>query len=148
MALLFYFSSQPYHQQDLRPNLHRILPEQFIIDHFSGVELHYSGEIISIKHSGVDGFVEFFIRKAAHLSIYGLLGMLMYRALRKTPKARSQILWFALIICFLYAGTDEMHQYLTGERTPLFADVLLDTFGASLGMLVCRKIMTDPKLIQ
>ncbi|MFE5426943.1 VanZ family protein [Peribacillus simplex] len=37
------------------------------------------------------------------------------------------------LVCVLFSA-DELHQKLTGGRTPLWQDVMLDTFGGSLGM--------------
>lgn len=133
MAVIFYFSSQPYHQQDLRPKLHKLLPEQMISEQFSNIEFNYAGETVSINRLGVPGFVEFFIRKGAHLFIYFCLGGTVAFALGHM-KRRGLLFLYSLLICFLYAGSDEFHQSLTGDRTPLLIDVAVDTLGAAIGI--------------
>jgi VanZ family protein len=135
MAVIFYFSSQPYHQQDLRPKLHELLPEQRIIEQFSSVEFNYAGETVSIKHLGVPGFVEFFIRKGAHFFIYWLLGFSVAYALISS-RFRLRYFLFSVLICALYASTDEFHQFITGDRTPLITDVGIDTLGAAVGVVM------------
>ncbi|WP_363320592.1 VanZ family protein [Peribacillus sp. Bi134] len=37
------------------------------------------------------------------------------------------------LICILFSA-DDLHQKLTGGRTPLLQDVMLDTFGGLLGI--------------
>lgn len=36
-----------------------------------------------------------------------------------------------------YAGLDEFHQMITGGRTPLFQDVMLDAMGALTAIVIC-----------
>mgnify|MGYP003309055667 FL=1 len=43
---------------------------------------------------------------------------------------------YSIIICFIYACTDEIHQLYVVGRTGQFIDVLIDTIGALLGCLV------------
>lgn len=140
MAAIFYFSSQPYHQQDLRPKLHDLLPEQRIIEQFSNVEFNYAGETVSIKHLGVPGFVEFFIRKGAHFFIYFSLGLSVAYALLST-RHWVRLFLYSVLICALYAGSDEFHQSLTGDRTPLITDVGIDTFGAAVGVVLMLLVL-------
>ncbi|WP_434011092.1 VanZ family protein [Peribacillus simplex] len=40
----------------------------------------------------------------------------------------------ALICVLFYASTVELHQKLTGGRTPLWQDAMLDTFAGLLGI--------------
>ena len=41
-----------------------------------------------------------------------------------------------LALAALYAASDEIHQYFVPSREARFGDVLLDTFGAALGLLI------------
>ncbi len=77
------------------------------------------------------------IRKVAHFCIYGLLGSLTFGiALTfKNWSVKKRIL-IPLIYCFLYASSDEIHQLFVSERSGKIADVLLDTSGAILGIVV------------
>ena len=43
-----------------------------------------------------------------------------------------------LLLVFLYAASDEFHQSFVPTRTPLFSDVLIDTAGGAIGLLVLR----------
>src|SRR3954470_17134565 len=71
------------------------------------------------------------IRKCAHLTEYAVLAMLLWRAVRKDSRPWS---WreatIAVLIVFLYASTDELHQMFVPTRTPMISDVFIDTSGA------------------
>lgn len=135
MSAIFYSSSQTYQQQDMRPWLHDKLPEQFIEEHFSEVKLTYDGNEISIATKGVAGFVEFIIRKAAHIFAFMILSILLLFAIWHTTKLS---IWIKAILTlvgsFLYACSDELHQMYTGDRLPKFQDVVIDTFGSIIGI--------------
>lgn len=42
----------------------------------------------------------------------------------------------SLIIGFLYAITDELHQFFVPGRGPLFSDILIDSLGVLIGIIV------------
>ncbi|MBP1154410.1 MULTISPECIES: VanZ family protein [unclassified Paenibacillus] len=137
MAVIFLFSSQSYEKQDLRPLLHNQLPEQLIVKHLSDVRLYYGGSEVSIRAKGVPSFVEFFIRKSAHLFIYMVLGFLTLRLAAVFVERKLWLLAvYSLLFCSLYAVLDELHQMITPHRTSMLTDVLLDTCGAGIGILI------------
>lgn len=137
MLVLFISSSMTYRQQTSVPFLERCLkgmPLRGFLEQFS---LKYAGSVISVKTSGYYKFIEFFIRKGAHFGTYFLLGSFLYLGVRD----RMNVTWLSAFMCVLaslgYAATDEFHQMLTGGRTPLFQDVMLDGTGALCGILLC-----------
>src|SRR5271166_672471 len=64
------------------------------------------------------------VRKAAHFTEYGILFWLLVRG----PMARRPYL--ALMLCVVYALTDEGHQAFVPGRTASLYDVALDSSGA------------------
>lgn len=93
--------------------------------------------------------VHLIVRKAAHLSEYAVLGLLTFRAIRRSQPstARRWSAWtvggVALIIAATYAATDEYHQSWVPGRTPALGDVLIDSCGAAVGLsLICLKNFT------
>ncbi len=74
-----------------------------------------------------------FIRKTAHVTEYFILFQFIFLGLGKGfpwPKRG----YFALFLTFLFAASDEFHQIFIPGRTGLVQDVLIDTFGALLGL--------------
>lgn len=133
MILIFLLSSQSYREQTLVPNIEKNTSEQSIADFFGGIRFSYGGHEISVESLGGASFVEFFIRKAAHLGSYALLAALLVYALSGGSTSNRRNLIYAILIAFLYACTDELHQSFTPGRTAMVQDVLLDTVGASCG---------------
>jgi len=84
--------------------------------------------------------VVFAVRKAAHVTEYAILALLVWRALQK-PNAGNPRPWHwsharsALIVVALYATSDEIHQAFVPTRQASVWDVLLDTLGGALGLL-------------
>lgn len=86
------------------------------------------------------------VRKAAHLCEYAILAGLWWRALRE-PARRAGRAWDwtvagqCVLLCALWAASDELHQAFTATRTASGWDVLLDTTGAVLGLLLLRVVV-------
>ena len=91
------------------------------------------------------GSVQYGIRKTGHVTEYAVLALLFWRARRKTfspdtPRWNWREAGFAILFSTLYAVTDEFHQYFVATRQGSVWDVLIDTSGAVLGMLLLWKI--------
>ncbi len=93
--------------------------------------------------------IHYYVRKAAHVTEYAVLGILAVRALRQIMHGiHSRVLWGgAWLFATLYAASDEFHQRFVLGRTPKLTDVLLDSVGASIGiglmLLVRRRTIAD-----
>ena len=74
------------------------------------------------------------VRKIAHYSIYFLLGIFVYNVVYCMKIKYKMII--AIIICFLYASFDEVHQLFVSGRTGQFRDILIDTLGAISSILI------------
>lgn len=82
------------------------------------------------------------VRKLAHMSIYAVLGMLCVSALythRLQNWVRPSL---ASLICMSYAISDEWHQTMVPGRSGELRDVLIDSLGALLGVLLVFIIYT------
>lgn len=77
----------------------------------------------------------FLIRKGAHFTEYGILSLLIWRGWR-LEWGGIPPWWGPVLICFLYACTDEFHQSFVPGRGAAFSDVLIDTSGALVAMLL------------
>ena len=93
--------------------------------------------------------VQFFVRKAAHLSEYLFLAMLLWRAFRHVSRwqTKMSILFLAVwLICLLFAASDEFHQSFVPSRTASPKDVLIDVIGALVGLTICVAVASRKDL--
>src|SRR3954468_16085167 len=94
--------------------------------------------------------VQTIVRKTGHLTEYAILAILIWRARRRFRGRPSEWSWkeSAAIIafCSFYAATDEFHQRFVASRMPSAEDVLIDTIGAFLGLLLLFAIGRRRKL--
>ena len=87
--------------------------------------------------------VQYAVRKTAHVTEYALLAALLWRALRQ-PARKDPRPWnwreafLALGLAAAYSASDEIHQAFVPTREGRWQDVVLDTFGAALGLLALR----------
>lgn len=80
--------------------------------------------------------IEYTVRKLAHMSEYAIMAMLWFFAIISYGIKRKAAYIAPVLIVFLYACTDEIHQLFIDDRSGKFTDVLIDTSGALLMMLV------------
>ena len=89
--------------------------------------------------------VRWMIRKGAHMTEFAVLAWLLWRALASLKDQESNR-WFlrpaavSLGFCILFAASDEIHQAFVPNRTGTPKDVLIDTAGASIGLLIVTAI--------
>jgi VanZ family protein len=76
----------------------------------------------------------------SHLIIYGILGYLFARALKKSfAKLDSRsIIYMAVILGFLYGVSDEFHQLFVPQRCVSGLDLFFDGVGSLIGSLIYR----------
>jgi len=134
LLLLFGFSSMTYQQQSLIPFLTNHIPLGWV-DHFSFISFHYEVPI-SVATLGSAGFLEFFIRKGMHAGLFFILGTSLVHVLRIRGYRALPAAFFATTTAVTVGVLDEFHQQLTGGRTPLVGDVIIDGSGAVFGILL------------
>lgn len=83
-----------------------------------------------------------FIRKIAHFMMFSILGMLSCcTGLCEFGKTKLKPLLkctaIASSICILYAIFDEIHQLFVKGRSAELRDILIDSAGSVLGILIC-----------
>lgn len=83
----------------------------------------------------------FLVRKGGHLSEYALLAILWWRVLMHVhAEGVVRSAWFcalmALFIATAYAATDEYHQTFVASRGASVHDVMIDSCGALLGVVL------------
>ena len=140
VLVLFYSSSQTYGQQSQVSRIDEWLPNQPFKAAWSGISFTYGGSIVSIDHLGYSKFVEFFIRKGAHFGTYFILGGSLFLGVYPKLKLWELTAILAWLSATGYAGLDEFHQMITGGRSPMFQDVMLDSMGALTAIVICLVI--------
>ena len=82
--------------------------------------------------------IHFIVRKCAHLGEYAVLALLLFRAAILTNLKRSlAILYVSVwVACLFVATTDEFHQTFVASRGASATDIMIDSGGAILGLLI------------
>lgn len=119
MGLIFGMSHQP---GEVSSNQSELVLKIFSL---IGIQLNdYFGELAT-----------FVIRKTAHFSEYMILFLLAYNVTRYyINNNKTRIL--LIVFVFLYACSDEFHQYFIPGRAMAFKDVLIDTSGGIAGYII------------
>ena len=78
------------------------------------------------------GTADLVLRKIAHAFEYAVLGALLVRALRdELPALGAGV---------AYAASDELHQHFVEGRVGAPLDVLIDSVGVAIGILLWRRV--------
>ena len=85
------------------------------------------------------------IRKAAHMFSYFILSILAYLLLHQIYGLKPITIIYTLIFCFIYAITDEIHQLFIPERAGSIIDVLIDTCGSLIFLIIPTIILLTHK---
>lgn len=85
------------------------------------------------------GFWDVILRKIAHITEYFILNLLLYRAFKNTftLKLLYLVLWSA-ILSLIYAISDELHQLFVPTRNGNLEDVLIDSVGICLFLILLK----------
>lgn len=96
----------------------------------------YDSRPIQYKTAIIDNY-QFFIRKTAHFTIYLCLGVSSL-GLFSTYKFKNSKTdkFLAFVLCVLYSVSDEIHQLFVPGRAGMISDVILDSTGALLGIVI------------
>ncbi|WP_163970561.1 VanZ family protein [Oceanobacillus halotolerans] len=136
MGIIYYSSATPYEEQDIKPMMENTIDLSFLTPFLDWIVFTYHQSEVSVEALGINGFLEFFIRKGAHVGAFFLLMCFFVIAFQKSTKL---VLSSTIIVSFLltvaYAVVDEYHQGFTANRTPYIGDVVLDGVGALLGVI-------------
>lgn len=132
LVVVYLASGQTAEQQSLQEVLKAWLPTKPLESFLSLFQIPYWGIAVSVEERGYYAFVEFLIRKGSHFFYFGLIGLAIYIALPRF-KYRKAI---AVAITMLLAIADEFRQTFTSGRTASLQDVMLDTSGAIVALLL------------
>lgn len=80
------------------------------------------------------------VRKLAHFSIYTLVGFLLMLLMLTYKISIEKRFIISMILGFIYACSDEIHQLFIVGRSGELRDVLIDTSGVFIGICICYSI--------
>jgi VanZ family protein len=80
-----------------------------------------------------DESLDFIVRKIGHMGVFGILALLIWRALVMTTAWRRPWAW-AIVLAVVYAASDELHQAVVVRRHASVVDVGIDAAGALIAV--------------
>lgn len=93
--------------------------------------------------SSFPGGVDFILRKAAHITEFAILTLLIWRASTESvnPESRKsrKLIVLAFLFAFFYAISDEYHQTFIFGRVGSPKDVAIDSIGIIIATIVIWK---------
>lgn len=131
MILIFRFSSQDAEQSTETSGKVTQYVAELLVRDFDQKPVDEQQEITARLHHP--------IRKLAHLSEFGSLGILIFLLLLTWQGQRVLKYFISLGAVLLYACADELHQSFSSGRANTFTDVLIDLCGAVIG---CSIVLT------
>lgn len=98
-----------------------------------------------LEKENIMNTMENIIRKMAHFSIYTVVGLLLMSLVSTYNIKEKNRLIITLTTGIIYASSDEIHQSFVPGRSPMITDVVIDTMGVILGILL---IILGKKIIK
>ncbi|MGI6424217.1 MAG: VanZ family protein [Tepidanaerobacteraceae bacterium] len=130
MGVIFYFSHQPaLESTELSSKVTKII--------INTLEKINPNAEIDVK------VFSYIVRKAAHFSLYFVLGFLVINGLWKSGIYGSKGIYLGVFISLLYAISDEVHQLYVPGRGGQVQDVILDTVGSVVGILLYVNVFKE-----
>lgn len=137
MAAIFGFSSQTYDQT--------MKTSDVVVKPIENTVRKDSSEFESEKEEQdyikkLEGKLDTAVRKSAHMIIFGVLAVFVYMLCKSFGMSDADAIVMTLVVCAVYAGSDEWHQKFVDGRKSQFADVCVDEFGAVAGVVIVRTL--------
>ncbi|MDE7018178.1 MAG: VanZ family protein [Lachnospiraceae bacterium] len=129
MCVIFAFSAQEKEESSAVSEAfsYRMVNSTGILFH-----LHLDEEELRQIAAAIEGGV----RKAAHMTEFGILSVLVYVWLGKWALATGRKITIAALVATVYAASDEFHQLWVPGRAGTIGDVMIDGIGAVLGACI------------
>ena len=128
MSFIFSMSNQPANiSKELSQNIENLLNHTPIIGNLLS-------DILNSSNS------QFIVRKSAHVILFCLLSVLCFIVIYEIKKSVKISTLVSFSITFIYACIDEIHQLFIPGRGSQIKDVLIDSIGAIIGLIVINLI--------
>ncbi|WP_167553047.1 VanZ family protein [Evansella clarkii] len=117
-----------------------ILRNYISFDHLRAVlqyiDFTYAGTRVNVDYWGVEGLLQFFIRKSAHFILFALLAFFLFLTLFRLSRRKFISFFLTMIFVVAYAALDEYRQSFIPTRSALVEDVILDSAGGLFGATI------------
>ena len=101
-----------------------------------------------VKDEQSINFLNFIIRKAAHMTEYAVLFLFGYNFTKTFNISKLKTYLYTFVFSVIYAAFDEFHQLFVGGRSGSIEDVGIDSLGVICMMMLivfCEKIIKNIK---
>ena len=129
MCIIFAFSSQPAEESS-----EVSIGFSYRMVSSAGIFFHLPWDEEEFRR--IANAIEGYIRKAAHMTEYAILSVLLYLWLENWQLTLAKRSVIAVFLAMIYAASDEFHQLFVQGRSGSVRDVMIDSAGAILGILV------------
>ncbi|MCH3965399.1 MAG: VanZ family protein [Clostridium sp.] len=119
IIVIFMFSNQPGNVSDEK--------SKFVVGLFNAIGVNLNNVFGNMAN--------FAVRKASHFIEYLILYILIFNAVYKKHEIKRALL-ISLILVFVYACMDEVHQLFIPGRSSRIRDIIIDTTGGFAGLLL------------
>lgn len=131
MCAIYYFSAQ---SGEVSGSLSYEISYQIIETKNEILAQGYSYDQIAYEAHQIHPYV----RKAAHMTEYFILAIAISFPLYVYKVRGIWLMFLAGIVCIGFAGFDEYHQSFVAGRGPSMRDVLIDSIGSGIGILLVQ----------
>lgn len=129
MCVIFAFSAQ---EQEESSAVSESFSYRMVRSADSFLGLNWDDERLHEIADAIEGYV----RKAAHMTEFAILAVLIYIWLGKWQFTKKKTMLLSMLFTALYAASDETHQLFVAGRSGRITDVMIDSAGAVLGVLI------------
>ena len=92
--------------------------------------------IDSTKVNDISNNIFYIIRKSAHFIEFFILGLLVINVVKDYYKINYKYLIICVLFCLIYSISDEVHQIYVLGRSCQIKDVIIDTIGSGVGIMI------------
>ena len=133
MSLIFYFSS-------LNGSESTNQSKGFLYNTIGNIIDIFDKNMSDIEKDELINKLDHPIRKIAHGSVYFILAILVCFSLSNYNLDIKKFIIISFLICFFYSISDEIHQLFVLGRSGEIKDVIIDSIGSFIGIMIFKRI--------
>ena len=133
MSLIFYFSS-------LNGSESTNQSKGFLYNTIGNIIDIFDKNINDLEKDELINKLDHPIRKIAHGSVYFILAILVCFSLSNYNLDIKKFIIISFLICFFYSISDEIHQLFVLGRSGEIKDVIIDSIGSFIGIMIFKRI--------